>query len=190
MLMSAHKYYRPVDEYASMLADFTQLEVLPGHRAELVDGEIIVSPTPDGQHETIVVAIDDWVRGHGTDLRSHHNLTLSSPLGEYVPDCVAAPRGAFASDEWRMETSEALMVAEVTSRRPGPAERDRVPKRLGYATAGIPLYLLVDRDQGRITIFSDPRGGDYRRSASVVFGESLEIPEPLPGILETKEFLR
>src|SRR5688500_13338211 len=78
---------------------FATLEVMPGFRAELVDGEIIVSPTPDGQHETIVVAVDDWVREvHG--LRLHRNLTLISPEGEYVPDGIAAPKGAFAGRDW------------------------------------------------------------------------------------------
>lgn len=57
---------------------FAALEVMPGFRAELVDGEIIVAPTPDGQHETIIVAVDDWVReAHG--LRLHRNLTLIRP---------------------------------------------------------------------------------------------------------------
>lgn len=75
------------------------LDVMPGFRAGLVDGEIIVSPTRDGQHETTVVAVDDWVRDvHG--LRLHRNLTLISPEGEYVPDGIAAPRGAFAGREW------------------------------------------------------------------------------------------
>lgn len=79
--------------------NFAALDVMPGFRAELIDGEIIVSPPPDGQHETIVVAVDDWVREvHG--LRLHRNLTLISPEGEYVLDGIAAPRGAFAGREW------------------------------------------------------------------------------------------
>ncbi|MEO3829172.1 Uma2 family endonuclease [Actinomadura sp. B10D3] len=169
---------------------FAALDVMPGFRAELIDGEIIVSPTPDGQHETIVVAVDDWVReAHG--LRLHRNLTLISPEGEYVPDGVAAPKGAFAGREWHSKPDGVAMVLEVTSGRAGDrkgAERDRGPKRRGYAAADIPLYLLIDRLDGKATIFSEPRGDDYTHIASVVLGEDLSIPEPLKGVLPTHDF--
>lgn len=169
---------------------FAALDVMPGFRAELVDGEIIVSPTPDGQHETVVVAVDDWVRDlHG--LRLHRNLTLISPEGEYVPDGIAAPKGAFAGREWHSKPDGVVMVLEVTSggrRDRKGAERDRGPKRRGYAAAGIPLYLLIDRLDGRATIFSEPRGDDYARTVSVALGEDLPVPVPLEGVLPTRDF--
>jgi Uma2 family endonuclease len=166
---------------------FAALDVLPGFRAELVDGEIIVSPAPDGRHETIVVAVDDWVRDvHG--LRLHRNLTLISPEGEFVPDGIAAPRGAFAGREWHSKPDGVVLVLEVTARDPRSlkgAERDRGPKRRGYAAADIPLYLLIDRLENKATIFSEPRGGDYSHSASVALGEDLAIPAPLESTLPT-----
>ncbi|GAA4240354.1 Uma2 family endonuclease [Actinomadura meridiana] len=169
---------------------FAALDVMPGFRAELVDGEIIVSPPHDGQHETIIVAVDDWVRDvHG--LRLHRNLTLISPEGEYVPDGIAAPKGAFAWQEWHSKPDGVSMVLEVTSDRRGNrkgAERDRGPKRRGYAAADIPLYLLIDRLDGKATIFSEPRGDDYTHSASTTLGEDLPIPAPLEGVLPTHDF--
>ncbi|HEU5029514.1 MAG TPA: Uma2 family endonuclease [Spirillospora sp.] len=169
---------------------FAALDVMPGFRAELVDGEIILSPAPDGQHETVVVAVDDWVRDvHG--LRLHRNLTLISPQGEYVPDGIAAPKGAFAGREWHSKPDGVVMVLEVTSggrRDRKSAERDRGPKRRGYAAADIPLYLLIDRLDGKATIFSEPRGDDYTHSASVALGEDLPVPSPLEGVLPTRDF--
>jgi Uma2 family endonuclease len=188
--MSAMPHDPPIvsDDLRGALA---WLDVLPGFRAELVDGEIIVSPTPDGQHETIIVAVDDWVREtHG--LRLHRNLALISPEGEYVPDGIAAAKGAFAGREWHSKPDGVVMVLEVTSgdsRRVKSAERDRGPKRTGYAAAGIPLYLLVDRLDDKVTIFAEPRGRDYGRSASVTIGDKLAIPTPLMGVLDTHEFL-
>ncbi|MFI0355805.1 Uma2 family endonuclease [Actinomadura sp. 9N407] len=114
---------------ADLREAFAALDVMPGFRAELVDGEIIVSPPHDGQHETIIVAVDDWVREvHG--LRLHRNLTLISPEGEYVPDGIAAPKGAFAGRDWHSKPDGVAMVLEVTSggrwdRK--AAERDRGP---------------------------------------------------------------
>lgn len=169
---------------------FAALDVMPGFRAELVDGEIIVSPTPDGQHETIIVAVDDWVR-ESHDLRLHRNLTLISPEGEYVPDGIAAPKGAFAGRGWRSKPDGVVMVLEVTSsgtRDRKGAERDRGPKRWGYAAADIPLYLLIDRLEGKATAFSEPRGEDYTHSVSVTLGEDLPIPAPLEGVLPTRDF--
>ena len=159
-------------------------------RSELVDGEIIVSPPSNGQHETVVVAVDDWVRNvHG--LRLHRNLTLISPEGEYVPDGIAAPKGAFAGREWHSKPDGVAMVLEVTSGSPRHrkgTERDRGPKRRGYAAADIPLYLLIDRLDGKATIFSEPRGDEYAHSTSVVLGEDLPVPAPLEGILPTRDF--
>jgi Uma2 family endonuclease len=163
------------------------LDVLPGMRAELIDGEIIVSPTPDGEHETIVVAVDDWVREH--DLRLHRNLTIITPEGEYVPDGIAAPKGAFADRDWHTEPDNVLMVLEVTSREKNKGDKDRGPKRKGYAAADIPLYLLVDRYERKITIFSDPRGGDYHHSASALLGDALKIPAPLEGSIDTQDLV-
>ncbi|CAM5512961.1 hypothetical protein SGLAM104S_06366 [Streptomyces glaucescens] len=51
------------------------------------------------------------------------------------------------------------LVLEVTSSKPGA---DRETKRRCYARGGIPLYLLVDREAGAVTLFSDPEGHDYR----------------------------
>lgn len=165
---------------------FATLDVMQGFRAELIDGEIIVSPPSGGQHETIVVAIDDWVRDvHG--LRLHRNLTLISPEGEYVPDGIAAPEGTFAGRDWHSKPDGVVLVLEVTSGRKG-AERDRGSKRRGYAAADIPLYLLIDRLDGKATIFSEPRGDDYAHSASTALGDDLTIPEPLEGVLPTRGF--
>ncbi|MFI0355806.1 Uma2 family endonuclease [Actinomadura sp. 9N407] len=61
-------------------------------------------------------------------------------------------------------------------------------KRRGYAAADIPLYLLIDRQQGKATIFSEPRGDDYTHSASVSLGEDLPVPAPLEGALPTSDF--
>ncbi|MGI5422184.1 Uma2 family endonuclease [Actinomadura luteofluorescens] len=113
-------------------------------------------PPDDGRHEAIVVAVDDWLRDvHG--LRLHRNLTLISQGGEYVPDGIAAPKGAFAGREWHSKPDGVAMVLEMTSkdrRDHKGAERDRGPKRRGYAAADIPLYLLIDRLDGKATIFS------------------------------------
>jgi Uma2 family endonuclease len=110
---------------------------------------------------------------------------LITPCGRFVPDLTIAPEGFFAErPAWREPAGEVEMVVEVTSSRP---ELDREAKRRGYAAAGIPLYLLVDREEMSVTIFSDPRGG-YHHWGAVLLGNELEIPAPLEAVLDTGLF--
>lgn len=78
------------------------------------------------------------------------------------------------------------MVVEVTSSNP---ERDRKAKRHCYARAGIPLYLLVDRSNAEITLFSDPSGDDYAGHNTAPAGKPLPLPAPFSFDLETADFL-
>ena len=61
-------------------------------------------------------------------------------------------------------------------------------KRRAYAGAGIPLYLLVDRQQRQVTLFSHPAHGDYSRTCTAVFGDKLELPKPFDFALDTASF--
>jgi Putative restriction endonuclease len=95
---------------------------------------------------------------------------------------------AFEAGRGASEEGSATINSAGDSRRVKSAERDRGPKRTGYAAAAIPLYLLVDRLDGKVTIFSEPRDGDYRHSAAVAIGDQLAVPAPLMGVLDTGEF--
>lgn len=77
------------------------------------------------------------------------------------------------------------MTVEVTSTRP---DKDRGPKRRGYAAAGIPFYLLVDRTEGTVTRYGEPADGDYRQDVRVLFGKELDLPEPFSFSLDTSVF--
>lgn len=78
------------------------------------------------------------------------------------------------------------MVVEVTSTK---ADRDRIAKRHCYALAGIPLYLLVDREEGTATLFSDPKARDHAEAHIVHFGKPLPLPAPFGFDLDTADFL-
>lgn len=71
------------------------------------------------------------------------------------------------------------MTVEVTSHDADTDRRDRHEKRDGYAAAGIPVYLLVDREDLAITVFSEPEDGKYRCVTSRPFGADIELPGPV-----------
>ena len=78
-----------------------------------------------------------------------------------LPDVVVRTRSGDRSTN-RAPAHEIALLAEVVS--PSSVENDWIVKRVQYAVAGIPAYLVVDvADQRRITLFTDPVDGDYRR---------------------------
>jgi Uma2 family endonuclease len=177
-----------------VLEDFLSLDTPEGYRAELIDGEIVVTPPPNGDHEDLIWKIVKQVVKNSVvdmDFSGHKGLIIPASgeraEGRFIPDGTFAPaelrlfRGA---PSW-MPAPGVAMVVEVTSRR---ADLDRNQKRNGYAVAGIPLYLLVDRGSKRVTLFSDPAGDDYARTLAAPFGGQLELPKPFAFALNLTDF--
>jgi Uma2 family endonuclease len=178
-----------------LLREFLALDTPEGYRAQLVNREIVVTPPPYGIHGEIIGLIVEQVFA-----KSPVRMNFSPDQGLIVPDRGIAdagrviPDATFAPAEFRlfhgadpwMETTGVAMVVEVTS---SDAARDRGAKRLAYAGAKIPLYLLVDRDVNRVTLFTNPAGDDYSSMAVESFGGGLKLPEPFSFTLETAEFL-
>ncbi|WP_345676006.1 Uma2 family endonuclease [Yinghuangia aomiensis] len=184
-------YETPIQQ--ETLEFFHALETPMGFRAELIDGEVVVSPPPAAVHEHVVALISKQMgKFPAVEMLAAANAGLVLP-GEagaapshVIPDLTIVPEALnLLLDEGTWTPPDGVeMVVEVTSSRP---ERDRTIKRLTYARAGIPLYLLVDRDDRRVTLFSKPRDGDYE-GLSVPFGEAIPLPAPFGFDLDTKRF--
>ena len=57
---------------------------------------------------------------------------------------------------------------------------DRTTKPVQYAKAGVPLYLLVDQELGRWTLFGLAEGWQrYQIAADGAYGEEINLPAPL-----------
>ncbi|MGH8882108.1 MAG: Uma2 family endonuclease [Stackebrandtia sp.] len=170
-----------------LLDAFDQLTVPLGFRAELIDGEIVVTPPADGNHERSISRISKQIDFHDSqDLDISGNKGLITPAGRCIPDLTVGTAEAFIGQEaWSLPDGVRLVV-EVTSANAG---RDRVIKRHRYAAADIGLYLLVDRQERAVTLFSDPdpAGEDYRGVHRVPYGEKLSLPEPFGFELDTSE---
>jgi Uma2 family endonuclease len=172
-----------------LLDRFLALDAPEGLRAELIDGEIVVSPPPGSRHERTIARINRQVMLHSsTAFDFSGNMGLVLPGDGGIPSYVI-PDGTFApldldvydnDDSWS-EPDGVAMVVEVTSSKPGA-------ERYGYARAEIPLYLLVDRDDKRVTLFSRADGKDYARTDQAPFGKGLVLPEPFGFELDTTDF--
>jgi Uma2 family endonuclease len=167
-----------------LLDAFLALETPPGFKAELIEGKIVVTPPPDGEHETVIGRIAFEVAANSPKRTIDFAPTkgLIVPNGRYIPDGAFAKRGTFAgADSW-WHPEGLLMVLEVTSRSPG---KDREEKRTGYAAAGIPLYLLVDRKAEQVILHSDPEDSQYHSILAVKIGDPLALPAPFSFALDT-----
>ncbi|MFB8771172.1 Uma2 family endonuclease [Streptomyces broussonetiae] len=193
--MTAMAHEPPTQEEV-LLEGFLALDTPEGFRAELIEGEIVVTPPPGGHHEKCVSRIIRQViklSQAEMDISGNRGLRLKPaeglPSDRLIPDITFAPLepDVFGDDnESWMPCEGVAMVVEVTSTRP---QADREAKRRCYARGRIPLYLLVDRESAQITLFSDPENGDYREHCARPFGKPLTLPAPFGFDLDTSDFL-
>ncbi|MDR3083465.1 MAG: Uma2 family endonuclease [Streptomyces sp.] len=187
--------HEPITPAEGLLETFLGLDTPEGFRAELIEGEIVVTPPPDGDHEDYINRImKQVIRRSRTDMDFSGNKGLKLQSGGACPRDHVIPDGTFApadlrlyrgADSW-MPCDGVAMVLEVTSTKP---RTDREAKHRCYARGSIPLYLLVDREASSITLFSDPEGDDYRQHCTLPFGKPLALPEPFAFDLDTADFL-
>jgi Uma2 family endonuclease len=187
--------HEPLTQEEVLLEGFLALDTPEGFRAELIEGEIVVTPPPDGDHEDYIELIVEQVYGRSrTRMQFSGNKGLQLESSGGCPKDRVIPDGTFAPRELRlyrgagswMPCDGVALVLEVTPTKP---KADREAKRRCYARGGIPLYLLVDRETSQITLFSDPEQDDYRQHCTVPLGKPLALPEPFAFDLDTTDFL-
>jgi Uma2 family endonuclease len=164
-----------------------------GWRVELIEGDIHVVPPANGEHEEFVSeTVDQIVSGRADrSVRVYTGLGLIFRTDEtsgdrLIPDLVVAPKGSFADDLEYHDPDPVLMVGEVTSK--STRDADLKKKLRSYARAEIPVYLLIDRTENTVTVYSEPSRGTYEQRRTVPVGKVLPLPEPLGFDLDTGEF--
>jgi Uma2 family endonuclease len=156
------------------------LDALPedGVRRELLDGVILVSPSPSSVHQVIAmrlgVALEQTCPDHL--FVSQANDVRINPRRLFIPDVLvttfeAAQRrsGAFAAEE-------IVLAVEIVS--PSSQSMDRVMKPALYAKAGIPFYWMIEIDGG-LTVHTyklDFEDEVYQPSGT--FTDAIKIDEP------------
>ncbi|MET7782282.1 Uma2 family endonuclease [Streptomyces mirabilis] len=159
-------------------------------RLEYIKGKLEVKAMPDGNHREIFVWLQEQCMQYRPDLRLYPESGIKAEAyrnGRARTDGAVAQRGHFRGHgEWS-DTEGILMAVEITSHDRDTDRRDRVDKPAGYAAASIPIYLLVDRDNNTVVVFSDPKDGRYQESRSYPWGSVVELPAPVGITLNTEE---
>jgi Uma2 family endonuclease len=155
-----------------------------GHRrAEVIEGQLVVSPVPVLWHERVcqwllvsfleACAASDWFG----DTTGEIDLP---PTGDLIePDfMILRDASTLPNLESLRPLDRVLLAAEVISASSVRADREVKPR--ACALAGIPLYVLADRFTRPVTIsvHSEPGKNGYAKVTTVTAGEKLQLPAP------------
>ncbi|MER5793396.1 Uma2 family endonuclease [Streptomyces sp. NPDC001980] len=160
------------------------MERLPGWRAEVIHGQLLISPLRDASHACALTnLLVRFAAGglHGTDTDVLQNVGLWLPTGaeDYaIPDLVIVDADI---DDHLVENNCYApacfrLVLEVTS---SYRTTDLLIKVSAYAAATIPVYVIVDREQRRLHVLTAPVGDEYTDHRVHAPGEVVSLPESI-----------
>jgi len=167
----------PVDGWTT-----DDLDELPedGRRRELIDGVLIVSPSPSAMHQTLagrlMVALEalcpaEFNVTQAVEIRVNRRRSL-------IPDVLVTTDEAAARGPSRFSPHEVVLVVEIVS--PGSQTMDRFAKPALYAEAGIPFYWRIETVDG-IEVHThrlDVSTGTYVENG--LFTTLIDVGEPWP----------
>ncbi|MCZ0987342.1 Uma2 family endonuclease [Streptomyces diastatochromogenes] len=162
---------------------------LPGHRVEILQGRLIVTPPPDGSHALSLTWLVEAFGGAGArkaGLRYVQGIGLWLPA---LPDDFAVPDFSVVDEDFRdahvqkncYAPNVFRLVVEVTSSN---WSDDLGPKVECYAQAGIPAYLIADRKHDEVLLYTDPVDGKYPAPVRYKRGQTVLVPESVGLMLD------
>jgi len=153
------------------------LETMPddGHRYELIDGVLLVSPAPRLRHQAMVGNLYVLLRAgcppHLQVVLAPFAVALADDT-EVQPDLLVAARAQFTE---RDLPGAPLLAVEVLS--PSTRRIDLLLKRDRLQSAGVPSYWLVDPDGLSVTVL-ELRDGTYEQVGRATGAERLRVTAP------------
>jgi Uma2 family endonuclease len=136
--------------------EFDRARFREGWRYELINGVLIVSPTPSRQERHPNEQLGYWLRqyqeghAHGPSL----DLTLSEEEIQTTKQRRRVDRAIWAGLGRLPEEGEApTIIAEFVSRGKVNQERDYIAKRAEYREIGVREYWVIDRFRRSLTVY-------------------------------------
>ncbi|MBY8873969.1 Uma2 family endonuclease [Micromonospora sp. PLK6-60] len=159
------------------------LDALPedGRRRELLDGVLLMSPSPTRMHQSIAmrlgVALDEDCPD-GYDVTQGVEVRINRTRS-FVPDVLVTTSAAAAREPSRYEPHEVALAVEIVS--PSTRSIDRVLKPALYAQAGIPFYWRIEIEDEGIVVYTykiDPVHEVYTETGR--WTKFVDTGEPFP----------
>jgi Uma2 family endonuclease len=167
---------------------YDDLEQMPddGHRYELIDGSLVVTPAPSAMHQRAVkrllLLLDHAAPPDLEVFVAPFDVVLSVST-VMQPDVLVARRADLT--EKNLPAAPALAV-EVLS--PSTRRIDLGTKRLAFESAGVPSYWVVDPAEPSLTVF-ELDGGTYREVARVTGHEAYTARRPFAAVVVPAELI-
>jgi Uma2 family endonuclease len=150
-------------------------------RLELIEGEIVVSPSPSGMHQVVALRLASLLhhgvmeRGLGAVFLAPFDVAFDE-FSVVQPDLLVllrSHRERFTGE--RIKGAPSLVI-EILS--PSTRRYDRDIKRDFYARHGVPEYWLVNPGERTVTVFSTIGQGRYEREETTSdTARSATIPD-------------
>ncbi|NUP16766.1 MAG: Uma2 family endonuclease [Streptomyces sp.] len=182
--MSAAAVERPYGERPLITQANRLIERNPGFRVEIIGGQILVSPPPDGPHgDALTELMAPFMAAglHGSESRLIQGIGLWLPAGT---EDYAIPDLSLVDADFRDHSIENncydpacfRLVLEVTSSN---YRADLRTKVTAYAEAKVPVYVIVDRKHQRLHVLTDPAGDKYENHRPHAPGEVVTLPDSI-----------
>ncbi|MEU9150874.1 Uma2 family endonuclease [Streptomyces sp. NPDC048254] len=184
--MSAAAIEHPFDDEPFSLTAIADeiMERHQGYRVEIIGGHLLVTPSPDAPHaRTLTGLMIPFIAAglHGGETEVLQNVGLWLPTGaeDYaIPDLVVVDADI---DDHYVENNAYepvcfRLVLEVTSSN---WKDDLKTKVKAYASAKVPVYVVVDRKHQRLHVLADPAGDEYEYHRPYSPGEIVTLPDSI-----------
>lgn len=150
------------------LAEWSALPETDEARLELVEGLVVMTPTPLSWHQRAAMRLgyrlDDQLPADLTAIAALEVLITDPPPTVRIPDVVVARGDVVDGNRPRVAAEDVRLAVEVLS--DGTRRVDRVLKLSEYADAGILQYWIIDIDAPTTLLAYTLVDGDYE-----LFGE-------------------
>ncbi|MGR6921822.1 Uma2 family endonuclease [[Actinomadura] parvosata] len=149
-----------------------------GHRYELFNGSLVVSPAPTPLHQDTIFALQTILhQAKPSHLKVYATVNVrASEHDFYIPDLVVVPKVAARSARLMFRPSDVLLAVEVVS--PTTKVQDRKLKPEAYAAAGIPSYWRFESSPGPELHVHELDGGAYTEPSVYKGGTTVTLTTP------------
>lgn len=146
---------------------------------EIVDGALLVSPTPNVRHEVVLALVRSILeRAGASDFLIFTTAAVDLHPSYRVPDLTVVSSALTTSRADRVMPAEVRLAVEVES--PSSITDDRITKPAQYAAYGIPLYLRVETEPAvTVTVYDLAAGASvYTELGTWGPGETVHLEKP------------
>ncbi|WP_046508135.1 Uma2 family endonuclease [Streptomyces odonnellii] len=173
---------------------FEMLEKMPlpeGEKVQIIGGRIRMSPQRRTHWKIIRCIVRAFEDTFGTDVEVMSDVRIDFPgyRNGFAPDVAKLAIDATEDADGRWHYKDVEFIGEVISK--DSAARDYGEKKIAYATADVPVYLVINPYTGTCQVYTQPKDGGYAVEQTVAFGAEIDLTNTVLGMtLKTDKFPR